>query len=212
MQSRFVLVMLLVMSAPDTLASDEGFYAAFDAGQSRISGLCNTLPSTVNCIDTAPAFRLAAGYQFTPIWGMELAYAHFFTSTSEGTITTISPNGSPMQTPYGELVRIRGSLLSGVATIPLVERWSLITKLGDVRLANINVLVEIPSPQGSPSGVWQHTGTTRFSLYWGVGVLYEYSDAYSIRAQYEDFGTVGDAYSRQFGLKMVTVGVVHKFY
>lgn len=209
MEFRFILATLLLASVQSAFASDHGFYAALDVGSSRISELCNILPPTVSCNDTDVAARLGAGYQFSTTWGVELAYAHLASVTSEGTTTAIAPNGAAITVPYGALIRIRGPLLAGVATIPLGEKWSVITKLGTLRLADINVLVET---SGGANGSWSHIGTTRVGQYWGIGGLYDYTDTFSIRAQYEDFGRLGNAATGKFAVKTLSLGLVYKFY
>lgn len=209
MRFGFICAVFLVISAPNAFASDHGFYAVLDGGSSRISGLCNILPPTMSCNETGKTTRLGAGYQFSTTWGAELAYAHLAAVTSEGTTTATAPNGAAITVPYGAFIRIRGPLLAGVATIPIGEKWSVITKGGTLRLADINVLVET---SGSANGSWSHIGTTRVGLYWGIGGLYDYTDTVSIRAQYEDFGRVGNAATGEFAVQALSFGLAYKFY
>jgi opacity protein-like surface antigen len=204
----FILAMLLVASVPEAFASDKGFYAALDGGQSRIGGLCNIFPPTVSCYDTGKVVRLGVGYQFDQTWGVELAYAHLASVGAEGTISATAPNGTPITVPYSAFVRIRGPLLAEVATIPLGKGWSLIQKAGTLRLADINVLVETSNTSGS----YSHIGYTSLSLFWGIGTQYDFTSSYSIRAQYENFGTVGNADTGRFSVKALSLGLVYKFY
>lgn len=208
MKSRFTLALLFVASAQEAFASDHGFYAALDGGQSKIAGLCNIFPATVSCNDTGKVARLGVGYRIDPTWGAELAYAHLAAVGAQGTVPETAPNGTPINVPYSAFVRIRGPLLAGVAMIPLDRGWSLISKAGTLRLANINVLVETPNGAGG----YSHIGYTGLSLYWGIGAQYDLNDSYAIRAQYEDFGTVGSAATGAFAVKAVTLGLVYKFY
>jgi opacity protein-like surface antigen len=209
MKSRFILALLLITSVPEAYATDHGFfYAALDGGQSKIGGLCNIFPPTVSCNDTGKVIRLGVGYQFDPTWGAELAYAHLATVGAKGTVPETAPNGTPINVPYSAFVRIRGPLLAGVATIPLGQGWSLISKGGTLRLANINVLVETPN---GTSG-YSHIGYTGLSLFWGIGTQYDFTKTYSIRAQYEDYGTVGNAATGRFTVKTLTLGLVHYFF
>lgn len=208
MKSKFILAMILAISVPDALASEQGFYAAFDGGLSRISGLCNIFPSGVNCHDIGKVIRLTGGYQFSATWGVELAYVHLAEVGAEGVITTISPSGSAISAPYSGLVRIRGPMLTGLATIPLGNGWSVITKGGSLRLTNLNVLVETPNGNGG----FSHIGYTSLSLFWGIGAQYDFTNSYSVRAQYEDFGTLGNTATGKFAVKALTVGLAYKFY
>lgn len=209
MKSRFILTLLLAASVPETFASDQGFfYAALDGGQSKVSGFCNILPPTVPCNDTGKAIQLGVGYQVSETWGVELAYAHLASIVAQGTTPGTTPGGTPINVPYGALVRIRGPLLSGVATIPLGEGWSFIPRIGTLRLANMNVLVETSNSTGG----YSHIGYTGLGLYWGIGVQYDFTDTYAIRAQYEDFGTVGNTATGKFAVKALTLGLVYYFY
>lgn len=208
MKFRFIFAMLLVTSVPEAFASDHGFYAALDGGQSKIDGLCNILPPTVSCNDTGKVVQLGVGYQFDPTWGVELAYAHLASVGAEGTISATAPNGSTITVPYSAFVRIRGPLLAEVATIPLGNGWSIIQKAGTVRLADINVLVETSNSTGD----YSHIGYTSLSLFWGIGAQYDFTNSYSIRAQYEDFGTVGNAATGKLSVKALSLGLVYKFY
>jgi opacity protein-like surface antigen len=209
MKSQFILAVFLVTSALQAFASDRGFYTALDGGISNVGGLCNIIPPDVSCHDTGKVVRLGVGYQFNPTWGVELAYAHLAAVGAQGTTTALAPNGSTITVPYGAFVRIRGPMLAGVATIPLGEGWSVITKGGTLRQADINVLVETSNNNGGP---WSHIGNTRISWFWGIGGLYDYSGTFSIRAQYEDFGKVGNAATGEFSVKTLTLGLVYKFY
>jgi opacity protein-like surface antigen len=55
-------------------------------------------------------------------------------------------------------------------------------------------------------------GNTRISWFWGIGGLYDYSRTLSIRAQYEDYGKVGNAAMGEFSVKTLTLGLVYKFH
>lgn len=209
MKSRFILALLLVTSVPEAFASDQGFfYTALDVGQSKVSGFCNILPPTVPCNDTGRAVQLGVGYQVSETWGAELAYAHLASIVAEGTTQITGVTGTPITVPYTALVRIRGPLLSGVATIPLGEGWSLTPRIGTLRLANMNVLVETSNSTGG----YSHIGYTGLGLYWGIGVQYDFTDTYAIRAQYQDFGTVGNTATGKFAVQTLTLGLVYYFY
>jgi hypothetical protein len=179
MNFTFILAMLLVTSGSEAFASDEGFYAALDAGQSKIEGLCKILPPTVSCDDTGKLAQLSVGYQFGPTWGVELAYANLASKSISGTVTATAPNGNTITVPYSAFIRIRGPLLTEVATIPLDKGWSLIQKAGTLRLTDINVLVETSSSTGG----YSHIGYTSLSLYW-VTALHMTSPIHTLFAPY----------------------------
>jgi hypothetical protein len=150
MKSRSILAFFLGTSALQAFASGQGLYTALDEGLSKVGGLCNIIPADVSCHDTGKVVRLDVGYQFSPTWGVELAYAHLAAVGAQGTTTALAPNGSTIIVPFGAFVRIRGPMLAGVATIPLGEGWSVISKGGTLRQADINVLVETSNNNGGP--------------------------------------------------------------
>lgn len=56
----------------------DGYYGAVDLGQSKASDACTGNPAgVVGCKDTATAFRVVFGSQFTPMWGAEASYGAY---------------------------------------------------------------------------------------------------------------------------------------
>jgi opacity protein-like surface antigen len=100
------------------------------------------------------SWKLYLGNQVNPTWGIELGYT--------------------------DLGRYRGSdinswSLAGTGTLPMVERWSLLGKLG--------VAFNRPHFAGA---------SDRTGLLVGLGVGYRVSRNLGLRLEYEDFGDLSD--------------------
>lgn len=187
--------LLLVMAASPAMA--ESYYAAFDVGQSKAKDACTGAPGGwTGCTDTATAFRIAGGYQFTPMWGAEVSYGDLgSTSLGSGTIL-----GIPVSGDY----KASSLQFSGTGTFPLGAGFSLIGKLGIAR-TDLNI-------SASGGGVFSSESATTTKLAYGIGAQYDFTRNVAVRAQYEDLGIVGD--SNTTGTSKVTLlsaGLVYKF-
>lgn len=114
---RNICAAALVYTIAITPAMAEGFYAALDVGQTNAKDTCSA--GTSGCEDTATAMRAAGGYQFTPMWGMEVSYATYGKANLGGT------NGD---------WKTNGVQASGIGTFPVSAVISLLGKVGVARI------------------------------------------------------------------------------
>jgi len=70
----------LIFGTAVSPAMADGFYGALDFGQTKAADACSSNPSSqaagstvTGCEDKATMYRIAAGYQFYPMWGAELS-------------------------------------------------------------------------------------------------------------------------------------------
>lgn len=189
-----VLAAALILGAIASPARAENFYGAIDIGQSKGSDICTGLPAGVSgCQDTGTLMRIAGGLQFAPMWGAEVSY---------GTLGNESAG-----TGLGLTGKWQGSALqvSGIGTFPVANAFAIIAKLGIVR-ADLEF-------SGSYLGNgFDYTATTTNVVY-GIGAQFDLSHNAAIRAQYENYGTLGDASTTgTTKASSLSVGLVYKFY
>ena len=98
-------------------AMAEGFYAALDVGQTNAKDTCSA--GTSGCDDSATAIRAGGGYQFTPMWGMEVSYATY--------------GKAALGSSHGDW-KTNGVQVSGIGTFPVAESFSVLGKVGVARL------------------------------------------------------------------------------
>ncbi|MDO8988894.1 MAG: outer membrane beta-barrel protein [Sideroxyarcus sp.] len=101
-----------------TPAMAKGFYAAADVGQTNASDTCT---GATGCSDSSTAIRAAGGYQFTPVWGVEVSYATYGKASLGDT--------------YGDW-ETNGMQASGIGTFPVAESISVLGKLGVARISH----------------------------------------------------------------------------
>lgn len=165
------------------LAADSGFYGAFDIGQSKAKDVC-TAAAGLACDDKDTAYRLGAGYQFNQNFGLEANYVDFGNSNIAGVVNFSS---DALQ-------------LSATGTLPLGDAFAVIGKLGVART----------SVDASVLGLTASDDST--DLTYGIGVRYNINKTMAIRAQYEDFGKVGNnATTGESKLTLLSIGMTFGF-
>ena len=166
----------------------EGLYAAVDVGKSTAKDACASLGSS--CTDSGTAYRLGGGIQLTPNLGIEASY---------GIMASVKASGSLGNAEY----KPKTLQVSATGKFPIAGPFSLIGKVG---LARTTVDLSATNSLGSYS-----PSATSTKLAWGVGAQFDLSNSLGIRAQYENFGDVGDANTGTAKISMISVGVVMKF-
>jgi len=183
-----VIAVALIFGATISPVMAENFYGALDLGQTTAKDACTGLPAGVSgCEDTASMFRVAGGYQFAPMWGVEISYGDYG-KASAGTGFGISIDW-----------QLSGFQVSGTGTFPLGDAFSLIGKLG------------IASTDLKLSGGGSSLSATSTNLAYGIGAQYDFTKNISVRAQYEDLGNVGDDNTGKSKVTLLSAGVVYKF-
>lgn len=171
---------LCAIGLPPAMA--EGFYGAFDAGQTNVGDTCNG-GLTGACNDSSTALRIGGGYQFVPMWGAEISYGTYGNASKSGIAGDWKSSGWQA---------------SGIGTFPVWENISVIGKIG---LARTDYKLTASS---------QSSTTT--NLAFGIGAQYRLGEQISLRAQYEDMGTVGDANTTgTTKLTLISAGVIFRF-
>jgi OmpA-OmpF porin, OOP family len=147
-----------------TLAHADGGYAGLSVGSAEQKKSWEFSSTHIDrSKDTTTAFKLLAGYQFNPTFGVEAGWVHHGSSDVKlsGLVATLKPESF---------------YAAGTATLPLGNQFALFGKLG---LANHRTKFS-----GSTN-----TNTQAFA---GVGLSYAFTQTISGVVEYEDFGEVID--------------------
>lgn len=183
------ILSIVLFTALSTTAMAEGLYVAVDIGESTAKDACASLGAS--CTDSGTSYRLGAGYQFTPNLGVEASSAIMGSVKASGILGNAEYKPQILQ-------------VSATGKFPISGPFSLIGKVG---LARTTVDLSATNSLGSYS-----PSATTTKLAWGVGGQYDFANRLGIRAQYEDFGEVGDANTTGTAkLTMISAGLVMKF-
>lgn len=200
MKNKVLLVAAIGMLASAPVFAGEGQkYVALDVGQSKASNTCNGIPAGVSCKDTATAYRIAGGYGFNKNFGVEVSYSDYGKAKASGTVLGVAVSADAGATAFQVV---------GTGELPLSEQFSLTAKLG---VAAISEKVTATAAFGPfVAGMSATANNTNAVI--GIGAEYAFTPAVSVRVNYEDLGTVGDAATTGTSkLTATTIGVAFKF-
>lgn len=182
-----VVGIALAVTAPAAMA--EGFYGAFDLGQSKVKDFC---VGVTTCSNTDTAYRFSAGYQVNQNFGVEGSYVDSGSLSGSGAGLTVNSKNTEWQ-------------VAATGTLPVGNGFSLIGKAGiafwDLTTSATLGGVTVAVPGGSPNGN---------DFLWGIGAQYDISKTIAVRGQY-DSHKIGDNVIGRDRLTTLSVGVVYKF-
>lgn len=208
---KVLAILVLAMSVSTAAWADSGdmsnMYVALDVGRSKFSDACTTgallTTGTTSCTDTGTAVRIAGGYNFTPMWGVEVSYADLGKATSNG----IVPPGIPPISgfPYTADFKATALQFSGTGTFAINDAFSVLAKLG---LVNSSTTLDLLVPGfGSVSET-----ATKTTVGFGIGGQYNFNKNIGIRVEYEDLGTFGDSNTTGTSkVMLLSAGLVYHF-
>lgn len=173
-----------------TAATQEGLYAAIDAGNSTYKGSC--FQSTGNCSESGMAYRLGLGYQTSNGVMFEVSYrARGGSSSSQAGFTT------EMQPTAKQF--------SVIAPLPVNEKFAVLLNVGMVSTSATYKVNGSTSP---------YISEAKMSNTWGVGALFKFSPSAGIRIQYESLGQLapiqGVTKVSDFPVSMISAGLVFR--
>lgn len=187
----------IALAAAAPLAMAEGFYGAFDLGQSKVGGGCDPVAGVVytSCSDTDTSYRFAGGYNFSKNFGAEASYADYGKTTSSGTVLGLAASGGGSATAFQ---------LVGTGILPLGDQFALTAKAGLAAVSvDVNAVV---------AGIPLAASANNNNFVWGIGAQFDLTKSVGIRVNYEDLGTVGDnATTGTNKLSNISAGVIFKF-
>ena len=172
MKTKFVLISVFLFSLSSSVLSADAlpkpWYVGGGVGQSKGDDVCDGISS---CDDTDTGWKLFGGLQFTQYVAIEAGYVDL--GKFSGNVSGIS--ASAEATGYTAHV---------VGTLPLNSRFSLIGRLGTIYND-----VEVKASAGGSS---DSARDQQFAFAVGVGAEVNFTDQFSLRAEYELFKDLGD--------------------
>ncbi|QDQ25508.1 OmpA family protein [Chitinimonas arctica] len=202
------LLTLAIAVGQYAIADDAGWYAGFNAGQSRAkidearinsdllgSGYTSTLIDSDN---RSTGYKLFGGYQFSPYFAMEGGY--FDLGKFGYTATTV-----PAGTLSGE-IKLRGLNLDLVGLLPFTDRFAAFGRLGATSIRAKDRF----SGTGSVV-VLNPTPSKRDTLYkFGLGLQYAFTDSLGMRTELERY-RINDAVGNRGDIDLISVGLLYRF-
>lgn len=208
MKKKSVVALLLsTIAVAPALAADAGTtyvnldYSAFNLGSPSVFGILGG-----QAFANPGAFRIGAGYNFTPNVAVEAGYSIIGDSTlnSSAVIGGLSATGS-------ETLKASSFQVAAVGTMPINAQFDVFGKLG---LASNKADY---SCSGSVAGIaitCTPASASKTSVMFGVGAKYNIDKNWGVRVQYENYGKVDfttGGTAQSFKFSALSVGGVYNF-
>jgi len=191
-------VLILGLAAIPTNAQAENWYAGASVGQSKADiDLTCDLDISCNKDEDDTGFKIFGGYQFNPNGAIEFGYVDlgkFKASGKDSSLGNVSLDWEPS-----------GFTFAVVGTLPIGQNFGLMGKVG-IFFWDMDLHARASS---LGSGSDSDSGT---DLTYGLGVKYDISKTFGVRAEWERFQDVGDSNTTgKSDIDLFSVGVVFKF-
>jgi OmpA-OmpF porin, OOP family len=164
-------------------------YAGASIGTSDYKNFCRDLGE--GCDKSGTAWRLFAGYFFTPNLGAEVGYVEF---------------GKALASDAGSNVRLqsRGGEALAVLAFP-ANQFSIFGKVG-AYYAGSRLTIE------TPGAATQRPGETNTGLTYGVGAQWDFTRNLGVRGDYQRYAKVGGSDTGgTTDIDVFTIGLAWKF-
>ena len=181
---RLQALLALFLALPSWASAQDGHaYLGGGIGQGRTSASGLSVTTGAVAVTgqlgtaTSTGYKLYGGYQFDPHWGLEAGYNNL----GNGYTINASVGGVPGTVGF----KVDNWYLAGTGTLPLGDgRFSLLGKLGLVRNASSGGNF----CSGGTCATLRPSGRTQGLV--SVGAQYALGKKFSLRLEYEDYGTV----------------------
>lgn len=222
-KARFTILLFAFLASPVLAENNSSWNSAIiiSAGQSSITNACTSpwvIPDTT-CSEGKPVLRLAYVYHFSKTWGLEISGGQFGLAESYGSLT-IPPAPATGPASYDWQLQASGLAIAGVGTIHLGSSLSLFGKAG-ILYGNLSEEWNLAAANGAYYGITMNgvpiTDRKITSLTYGAGIQIDFSRAFALRAQYENFGTYdiysayGNPTAPEVEISLLSAGLVLKF-
>lgn len=187
----FKLVIAAVLALFTVAASAQNFYAGAHFGQSKAESTCEGVSGTgVSCDDKGNAWKLLGGYRFHQNFAAELAY------TDLGEAKATGPAGSVTATSTAFDLSVVGSFYP-------IDRLFAYGRLGAYR-ASTDVKTSTVTVNRTDS-------ETNTGLTYGVGVGYDITKNFTVRAEWQKYPEVGGPSTGEDDITVIGLGVLFRF-
>ncbi|MGH8312680.1 MAG: outer membrane beta-barrel protein [Gammaproteobacteria bacterium] len=211
-----ILAGVLAFSSSTAQAANVGWYVAADAGQSRFTNMDTygspIFPDSFSSTDTG--YRLSAGYQIDPYFGVEAGYVHFGEVTGSNTYL-----GGPICplfcSSYGVNANLKthGWALELVGAYPFNARWAIFARAGEIGADSELTVNYTPIPPYYCTFCENaSTTSTDVDVTYGLGVRWSFARHWAARLSWDRY--VSLAYKlpmRGFNVNLTSIGVVYDF-
>ena len=183
MKLKFLLALAAVSAS--SLASAQWYGAAsYGAGNTSIStsdlAVAGATASSISRNENDVGYKLQAGYQFNPNFGLEGGYVNLgkFNATRNVTAPAVgSVRGD---------AKVDGWNLMAVGFLPLMNDFSLLGKLGTIYSTTKIDLTTTGAVVLAP-GVPPSRSKSEYNLAYGLGLQYSINRSISVRGEWESF-------------------------
>jgi len=188
------LLLGLLMASGLALAQQQGFYAGVSLGQAKVDSDASNLTSDLGTIgvtnisssqdDTDTAWKIFGGYQFNPYLGVEGGYADFgkYNATVNGIYRGTTINASGDVDSYAIFADVVGHL-------PMMD--NALSIFGKAGVAYTRTKLNASASGGGISAS-ASASDSEFVPKLGLGVRYNFTKQFGIRAEYERYFNIGD--------------------
>lgn len=236
----FVFFVLCVV-ATSAVAAPPGWYVAIDGGQSHYTGIAGAsrqwlsitpLPPQGWVIESSQAslqrsgsngtgYRLIVGYQFNRYFGVEGGFSNFGQVQADGSGSVImAPTAGilPLEAiaTYADSVklRVRGWELTGTASWPLSQRWSLFGRAGIFDSHTGLEVASTPAPPISGGLISKSisVSNSKWVPTYGIGMNFSPVDHWALRLGWNRYAHLGDRDTTgRFDMNLLSLGVAYAF-
>lgn len=169
-----------------------GLYLGGSLGQAKAKDFCNGLSGTgVSCDDKDTAWKLFAGYQFHPNVAVELGYADLGKAKASDPTAEVSDEATAWD-------------LTAVGSWPVANQFSIYGRFGFYR-SEVKSKVSI-SGFGSASD-----DKTTTDITFGLGARYDITRNLGIRAEWQRYNDVKDAFDTKSNVDVLSIGALYRF-
>ncbi|BFM11992.1 hypothetical protein R50072_21450 [Simiduia litorea] len=173
-----------VFAEPNT---DSGFSIGIDAGRADAHDSCDRL---IDCDNSDTSTRIDVGYDFNRVWSAEFGY------TSFGTLFDSHDNN------LNASQEANAWTLSGIASLPLGERFSAFGRLGVARYETNN--------SGTVQGV-PVKNDSDLKPYLGAGVNFYMSQHFALRGEFQYYADLSGVDGSKDDVQALYAGVTYHF-
>ena len=174
--------------------AEKGGYVGGAFGQSKLNGGCDDFRSAFgafggtvsSCDETDTGWKLYGGIRVNKNFNIEFSYINWGEISSTGTLIGIPVRATGEATSFGA---------AAMGILPLNERFSLFGKAG-ILMTDLSVTI-------SGGGITTTDGDDASELHVGVGALFNLSDRWQIRAEWER--------AQDSKLDLISIGVQFRF-
>lgn len=163
--SLILLVLFLVNSATADQRTDTGFYLSGGIGRSYVDSDLHLEE------DTGTIPRIAAGWQVTPLFGIEAGYQNF--NENKDPIATLSQHD------------ISGLSFAGTFHLPVSSKLAIFAKIGQIWwTTDLSDTSCSRGPAGCSTTVFD---VSEADIFLGLGIGFELTDRFELEVEYDYF-------------------------